>query len=289
MNDSTTFRWLGAAGIELKKNGQVLVVDPYLTRFPIWKLWWVRVAPDRVRIAEKFRGCDFALVTHAHFDHIMDVPDLIRDTGATAFGSANSCQLLAACGVPENKIRQIVTGDRLAVGCFQVEVRGAAHMGIPGFGSGPLAASLKPPLRARDYRMDNCGSFLITVDGLRLLTDPGRQPGDAAPADVLLVYPGLEAGYYEALLSVVRPQVVVPIHWDDLFHPSSDPIRPFWQPPRWACPPLKRIDLLEFRRRIERAVPGTRVLAPEVFCDYDLGEFRAGKIASKDSYWNIVK
>jgi L-ascorbate metabolism protein UlaG (beta-lactamase superfamily) len=274
MNDSTTFRWLGAAGIELNLNGQVLVVDPYLTRFPAWKLWWARIVPDRARIAEQVRRCDFVLVTHAHFDHITDVPDLIRHTGATGFGSANSCRLLAACGVPRNKIRQIGAGDRLAMGGFQVEVRGAAHMGIPGFGSGPLGAGLKPPLRARDYRMDDCWSFLITVDGLRLLTDPGRHTGDAAPADVLLVYPGLEVSYYEALLSVVRPQVVVPIHWDDLFQPLSDPIRPYWQPPSWAFPPLRRINLVEFRQRIERTVPGMRVLAPEAFCDYDLGELQ---------------
>ena len=272
MSDSTKLRWLGAAGIELNVGGQVLVVDPYLTRFPVWKLWWARVMPDGTRIAEKVPRCDFVLVSHAHFDHVMDVPDLIRHTGATAFGSANSCRLLAACGVPKNKIRHVGPGDRITVSGFQVEVRRAAHMGIPGFGSGPLGADLKPPLRARDYRMDDCWSFLITVDGLRLLTDPGRHPGDAAPADVLLVYPGLEGSYYEALLSVVRPQVVVPIHWDDLFHPSSDPIRPYWQSPSWAFPPLKRINLVEFRRRIEGAVSGTKVLAPEAFCDYDLGE-----------------
>jgi glyoxylase-like metal-dependent hydrolase (beta-lactamase superfamily II) len=92
------FRWLGAAGIELVFPDQVIVIDPYFSRIPTWKLWLGRVTPDRALIADKLRRCDLLLVTHAHFDHIMDVPQIVHNTGAMVAGSANSCSLLEAFG-----------------------------------------------------------------------------------------------------------------------------------------------------------------------------------------------
>ncbi len=55
-----------------------------------------------------FPRCDFVLVTHAHWDHLMDVPDVVLNTGATALGSANTCQLLALLGVAPEPILALV-------------------------------------------------------------------------------------------------------------------------------------------------------------------------------------
>jgi L-ascorbate metabolism protein UlaG (beta-lactamase superfamily) len=160
----------------------------------------------------------------------------------------------------------------LTLGEYQVEVLSAEHINLPVFTPGPLAPDLKPPLRARDYRMDSCYGFLISVNGQRLLTDPGIRPEDAVAADVLFVYPIMHRAYYESLLPLVQPKMVVPCHWDDFFRPLSKPLRPFWQLPRWTFPPLKRVNLAEFRDTVEAIAPGTRVLVPEVLRSYDLGE-----------------
>jgi L-ascorbate metabolism protein UlaG (beta-lactamase superfamily) len=271
----TEFRWLGVAGIELKAADQILVIDPYFTRFPAWRMWLGRVQPNRELIAERIPHCDSVLVTHAHFDHIMDVPNIAGDTGATVYGSANSCRLVALCGVPEEKIQGIKAGDRLNLESFQVEVRSAKHRRAPGFLPGPLASDLEPPLRARDYRMDDCLSFLVSVQGLRLLTDPGARPSDAAAADLLFVFPGMDRSYYEALLELVQPRVVIPIHWDDFFRSLSRPLRPFWKLPRVALPPLQRTNLARFKQMMEQLAPGVTVLEPEILRPYDLGKFKA--------------
>lgn len=269
----TEFRWLGTAGIELRDNCHVLAVDPYLTRTPVWKTWVGRVQPDRELVAEKIKDCDHILVTHAHWDHILDVPDIVRNTGATAYGSSNSCRLLAACGVPQNKIQVLAVGDELALGGFGIEVLRSEHMKVPGFGPRPLTADLKPPLRARDYCMDDQFTFRITVGGCRLLTSPGVRPEDAVPADVLFVIPKHDRGFYERLLRRVRPKLVIPYHWDDFFRSLEKPLRPLWQPPRWAWPPLQRMDPADLGRDIEQIAPGTRVLEPQGFCTYDLVDF----------------
>jgi hypothetical protein len=275
MDTSIRFRWLGTASIELVVNDQVLLVDPYFTRFPIRKLVLGRVRPNRALISDRFQRCDHVLVTHAHFDHMMDVPDLVQNTGAVAIGSPNSCRLLAACGVPERKIREVHAGDSLGFGDYQVRVLMGEHIRLPLFTPGPLERVLEPPLRARDYRMDSYYSFLISASGQRLLTDPGICPEDAVAADVLFIYPGRPRPFYESLLPRVRPKVVVPYHWDDFFRALSLPLRPFWRPPGWSFPPLQRVNLAWFRDTIAAIAPGTKVLDAEIFQSYAVGRFIA--------------
>ena len=272
MDTSLRLRWLGVAGLELSAGEETLTIDPYFTRIPMLRAWFGRVRPDSGLIAEKIERCDSVLITHAHFDHLMDVPDVVRNTGAKALGSPNSCRLLSACGVPEDKARGIRAGDALDLGSFRVDVFEAQHMKVLGFSPGILPAALKPPLRARDYRMDDDFSFLVTAGGLRLLTDPGERPDGAVQAHVLFVFPYREDSYYEALLPLVRPTLVVPVHWDDFFRPLSKPIRPSFKVPRLAAPLPRRIDLAAFSLLVGRVAPEASVLTPEIFRSYDLVE-----------------
>ena len=267
---SVYFRWLGVVGTELTANDQTLLIDPYFTRIPMCKILFRRIEPDHDLIAEKVQRGDFVLVTHSHFDHLMDVPDVIHNTGATALGSANACQLLTICGVDQERIREIGVGDRCTLRDFEVEAFKSRHMWVPSFRPGKLSPGLKPPLKARDYRMDEDFSFLISIGGLRLLTDPGDSPAEAPPADVLFVFPYRDDAYYKSLLPRVQPKIVIPTHWDDFFRPLSKPLRPLIQPPRWPLISLRRINLASFGRRIERIYPETKVFVPEIFNTYDL-------------------
>jgi L-ascorbate metabolism protein UlaG (beta-lactamase superfamily) len=268
-------RWLGVAGIELRANEQILVIDPFVTRPPFRRMWWGRVRSDATLAAATVPHGDFVLVTHAHWDHVMDVPAVIDQTRAIAYGSPNTCQLLAILGVPEEHLHEINVGDRLTVGTFQVEIFPAEHglvLGRP-FATGSLAPHLHPPLRMRDYHMDACFSFLIEAEGLRFLDWSSEQVNSAPPADVLFVKPHQERAYYEVLLDMVQPRVLIPIHWDDFMRPLSQPLRPMLKPPRLAFPPLARVDLTTFRQMIKRIAPQTKVFLPEIFRLYELSEF----------------
>lgn len=263
------FRWLGVAGIELRVGKQVLVIDPFFTRPPFWRLWFGRVSPNHDLVREKVPRCDHVLVTHAHFDHLMDVPDVVLTTGALALGSPNTCRLLVACGVPGDRVRQIGVGDTLNLGVFRVEVLPAEHIRVPGFASGALSPNL-PPLRLRDYRMDECSSFLVEVEGLRLLDWRSVKVEPAVPADVLFVGSEMARAQHELLLPAVQPRLVIPVHWDDLFRPLAKPIRPYFEPPRLAFPPLRRVNLDSFEQMVKRIAPQAGVLVPEIFRAYDL-------------------
>lgn len=268
-------RWLGVAGIELRADEQILVIDPFVTRPPFRRMWWGCVRSDAALAAATVSHSDFVLVTHAHWDHVMDVPAVIEQTMAIAYGSPNTCQLLAILGVPEELLHEINVGDQLTMGTFQVEIFPAEHglvLGRP-FATGSLAPHLSPPLRRRDYRMDACFSFLIEVGGFRFLDWSSERVEEAPPADVLFVKLHQERAYYETLLDLVQPRVIIPIHWDDFMRPLSQPLRPMLKPPRLALPPLARVDLTAFRQMIKRIAPQMQVFLPEVFRLYELSAF----------------
>jgi L-ascorbate metabolism protein UlaG (beta-lactamase superfamily) len=268
-------RWLGVAGIELRVNKQILLIDPFVTRPPFIRMWFGRIRSDFALAAATITHGDFVLVTHAHWDHMMDVPAIIEQTRATAYGSTNTCWLLKILEVPEEHLHEIKVGDQLTLGLFQVAILQAEHGLVLGraFATGSLAPNLHPPLRMRDYRMDTCFSFLIEVDGLRFLDWSSEQVHLAPLADVLFVKPLQKPAYYEALLGVVQPRVVIPIHWDDFMRPLSRPLRPMLKSPRLAFQPLARVDLTAFSQLIIRIAPKTQVFLPEIFHLYELSEF----------------
>lgn len=273
MERRVRFRWLGVAGLEFVADGATLLIDPFVTRPPLRRVLFGQAEPDAALVARHMPRADAVLVTHPHWDHLMDVPEVVRRTGAAAYGSPNTCKLLRALGIAHERVRQIGAGDRLALGTFTVEVLPAEHLRILGR---PVLAAAVPetvqaPLRLRDYRMDSDFSFLIEADGLRLLDWSSATAEKAPRADVLFVKPfGAERVSYVELLRAVRPRVVVPIHWDDFFRPLFRPLRPSFAPPVWRWPPLRRVDLAAFRKATEWAAPGVRVFVPEIFRTYEL-------------------
>lgn len=269
MQQSVYFRWLGVNSLEIRVADRVLLVDPYVTRVPLRNVYCGRLLPDSRVITETISECDYILLTHAHFDHLLDVPEVVRLTGAKVFGSHNTCQLLSICGVPGERIEQVKPGSLINLGPFEVAVRSAKHMCIPGFSPGSLPGGLRPPLKARQYRMDSYYSYMIRTAGFRMLTDPGEHAEDAEPAEVLFVYTNRSTAYFEELLSVVRPKVVIPVHWDNMFRPLDAARRPLF---RWPFLQKRNINIANFPRMIERIMPGTCCLTPDIMFSYDFAK-----------------
>ncbi len=256
---SLTFRWLGAAGIELRAGEQVMVLDPFFTRPTLLEMLHP-ITSDSSLVARYIPTCSQVLVTHAHYDHVLDVPQVLYHTGAVAYGSANTCQLLRLHGVPEDQVKQVQVGDRLSLGIFQVEVIKGQHSSIPlgRIVNGRLREGLRMPLKAWDYRMDECLGYHITVMGLRLLVCAA----ESHPADILFAGAQESKGYYLKLLKGVRPDTFIPIHWDNFTRPLSKPVRRFTRPGGMQ---LWRITMLA-----RRLLPRLKVIIPEIFLRYNL-------------------
>lgn len=74
LNRDLTLRWLGHATFLLETpGGKRLLVDPWIHGNP--------ACPEELKSPGPV---DAILVTHGHFDHAGEVPDVVRDTGAQA-------------------------------------------------------------------------------------------------------------------------------------------------------------------------------------------------------------
>jgi len=254
----------------MNANNEILLIDPLISRPPFKYLFAGRVQPDQDQINEHISHADQVLVSHAHYDHLMDVPFIAMCTGAHIYGSPNTCQILRIHQVPELKIHLVNEGDEFNSGNFRIEVISAKHPFVPGYTAGRLKSNLEPPLHLRDYRTDSCFSFLITTDELRILVWSSISTHHAQPAEILFLRTVARPDWHADLMATVKPKLVIPTHWDDIFQPLSKPAQPFFAPPSFSIPPLKRINLDDFRKTIQSIAPDCQVLIPERFKQYDL-------------------
>src|SRR5450756_1500208 len=80
------FQWLGTAGFRITCGDKVILIDPYLTR------------NERARPVQELRPADMAdadyiFLSHGHFDHIADVPEIMETTDAEVYCSPVTCLL----------------------------------------------------------------------------------------------------------------------------------------------------------------------------------------------------
>lgn len=267
------FRWLGTGGIEISSAGITLLIDPFFTRPSKLQVLFSRLSPKQDRISRHLERWGPILITHAHYDHLMDVPLIQAMTGAEVFCGGNALRLLRALGVEESGLRETRSGDEIRIGPFLVTVLPGDHVRF--FGriplSGELGSELPPPRRLWDYRSDQFHNYHITTgeESLLLWNGPGVQ--GAPRADVLLLQPFYDARCYLRLIDAVRPLVVIPIHWDDFTRPLSEPPR-ILPAVGWGDRSLARCkDLEEF---MVGAIPAggrkLRVLIPKRMRRYDL-------------------
>ncbi len=254
MDEPLSFRWLGVQGVEFRCAGHVLAIDPFFTRPSAWD-FFRRVLPDS-RLAERLvPRCDTILVTHSHYDHMLDVPALAQRCGAAVYGSANAGRLAELSGLPERQFHEVRPGAALSLGPFEVDVLAGQHVRFPGDGFlfGELKPGLRAPLRPRDYTVDQVFGYMIRAQGVRILFCPGP----ALAADILFSGTAYGREYFCRLLASSRPRIFVPLHWDNFFLPPGKPPRELAWPGRIS---LKRLE-----RLVAQTAPDTRFLLPELF------------------------
>jgi L-ascorbate metabolism protein UlaG (beta-lactamase superfamily) len=267
--DELSVRWLGTAGYDLLYRGTHLLLDPFLTRPGLLRVALGRLEPDLLAIERHLRGAHFIACGHSHYDHILDVPAIAERFGSVVLGSASTCAVARASGVPEARLRQVPEGGAVfGCGPFQVRFLPSLHARLFA-GRVPFPGAIPPglrlPARVFHYRMGGAFGILVQAGPHRLYHNGSADLRDAAllehQADVLLVgLAGRQAtpDYLERLVGLLRPSVLVPTHYDAFFGPLEQGLRL-----------LPRIDLPDFFEQAESFAPQARVLMP-----YPLEELR---------------
>lgn len=146
-SDKVTLEYMGAAGWRITDGTTVILVDPYLSRIigppPPGRVFarapgdtrpaygWDDVAvPDAEAIDSHVKRADFILVTHTHYDHVMDVPHIALKTKATVIGTESTENVLRAYGVPEEQLITVRGGEDYDFGSFSVRVIPSLHTAL---------------------------------------------------------------------------------------------------------------------------------------------------------------
>jgi L-ascorbate metabolism protein UlaG (beta-lactamase superfamily) len=271
---------LVVCGIELKYGKTTLLIDPYFTRLKAPFLWFGRPVSNARVIRRHITGADHILITHSHFDHLLDVAEILNQTGAIAHGSPNTIDLLRRCGVPKWQVKLFQPDEQRLLGPFKVKALEAGLHSPPGYGPGSLPHWYRLPLKAADYRMDTVMAFKIQVAGLKLLFEHCLDPKLALQVDILFLepYAGLKrssTAQYTRIIRDFQPAVVIPVHVDDMMMSLDKPAVGQMLPQRKLFFPLGRFNFQKFKQTIETIRAQTRVFLPNRLEGYGLKEILA--------------
>jgi len=236
--------YVGHATVVIDLDGVRLVTDPLL-RNRVAHLR--RAAPVD---AKALRGIDAVLISHAHYDHL-DLPSLEK------LGKKLPIIVPRGLGGLLRKRRfetviEVEQQESIHMGALEVRAVPAQHDG----GRGPFGASAE----ALGYIVTGSRSVYFAGD-----TDLFDGMGDLGPVDVGLVPiwgwgPGLGAGHLDPAraaeaVALLRPGLVVPIHWGTYF-PIHLGLR--------GAPDFVDLPPAEFVAAVEKIAPdvSVRVLRP---------------------------
>jgi L-ascorbate metabolism protein UlaG (beta-lactamase superfamily) len=227
--------WLGTAGVLITDSETGILIDPYVSRFGIFKIalslplqpnkdavkrWVARLGKNSVQAVA---------VSHSHFDHCLDAPYFAMYSGALLIGSESTLNVGRGAFLNEECLKKVNPRQIIKVGAFTLEFIESSH-GPVFLGRVPYPGTidkiLTGPRPARDYKLGQTYAILISHPSGTIVHhgSAGFIPGmyEGIKADVVLLGiagRGNTKTYLKNVPLKLGAGVVIPIHFDNFFMP----------------------------------------------------------------------
>jgi L-ascorbate metabolism protein UlaG (beta-lactamase superfamily) len=284
-NAQVTLRWLGTAGWEISDGSTVILIDPYLSRIngprppgagsagtPLpgdtRRLygWDDAAVPEEAVVNAHIQRANFILVTHTHYDHVLDVPYIAAKTHATVIGTESTQNVLRAYNVPEEQLITVRGGEDYEFGAFSVKVIPSIHSALDHkhyFSSAKAPEGMKAPLTFKQISPEGGTlAYMIRFHGHQILAFGGmnyieREMQGLRPDVALVGAAGSRKEIYDYCGRLMRalqlPALVLPTHWDNFFVPYGGSQQP-------------AIEAVQsFVQEVRAASPKTKIIVPNYF------------------------
>lgn len=229
-----TLRYLATAGFVVEGLGHTVVIDPYITRPGVIDSLFKPLIPDAAKIRRYLPKADDVVVGHAHHDHVLDAPELCRQTGARLIGSSAVCNVGRAAGLPESQLVETAGREDIASGPFTLRGLPSLHGRVYGRVTlpGDITAPPQWPPRMFDLRhglvlnwyLEAAGVRMVHVDSADFIEEELR----GMKADVVCLCAigrQYRPRYVESIVELLQPRYVIPCHWDLFTVPLEAPQR----------------------------------------------------------------
>jgi L-ascorbate metabolism protein UlaG (beta-lactamase superfamily) len=258
--EAVNLTYLGCGNMIIEKDGDALITDPFFsiqkfTKMPgkvktnpeLFELWKSRVQASASRASVK--AC---LVSHTHYDHVMDLPVILQahyfNKMETVYGNSYLPQMMTNFLKEGTRIETLSAGEWISVTphirFLPIESSHAPHTKNKLYMSKPLDAGYfkehlvwpNDKIKARKWSVGTTYSFLVDFmgqDTLRMFvqTSASQYPDGRPPKEELakkkvdvaiLCYASAlnVTDYPKAIVSAVDPAKMIIVHWEDFFRES---------------------------------------------------------------------
>jgi len=235
----------GAAGWKITDGRSTVLLDPYFTRLRYaGKRFGLLPAPsapgddrkaygfdeivpsDTETIDQHIDHADYIVISHAHFNHCMDMPHIAKKTGAMVLGNYSTTNIARAYGVDSDQLLTLRGGEDYAFDDISIRAIPSLHSALSDkryFDAGIVPEDLQGPLPLKAFSEGGTLAYLIRFPLHEVLLFGSmnyieREVAGLNPSIILVpaARPRLQIHRYtERLLAATQfPRTVVATHWD---------------------------------------------------------------------------
>ena len=258
-----TVKFFGVSTLLLDDGHDQILIDGFFSRPSLWQVLSRPIQSDRLLLEQLVQRHELSrtqaiLVTHSHYDHVLDVPALLEMLPETAVvGSLSTLNIARANPkVTPQQLQLVKPGQVQQWGNFQITATPSQHT-PPTAVNDDLGEELLQPLtlpaKFSEFKEGGSFDYLIEHAGHKILVkaSTGFIPDQFKNLQIDTLFLGIaqlsrqsdayQQHYLTETLNILKPKVVIPVHWDDFFQPLNQPLQFL---PRLADNTPKSLNLL---------------------------------------------